>query len=288
LYPLIVRGVLDATPLGDNAASLSVAVISSAVAMVVLWRLTARLCDESVAFRAVAFTVFAPGAFVLSMGYSEGLLLLFASATLIMLLDKRWLLAGCFAALACLARPSGVATAAACAVAAFVALRENRRDLRPVLAPALAAVGFIALPVYDQIHIGDAFAYWKTQKRGWHESFDGGVSTLRSFVHLAEHPLRDFNMFFAGLAMVMLAGGIVLLVRWRPPAPVLAYSAVIAILTFGASSFSSTFRFVLVGFPFTIAYARVLKNNAFAIALALSAMLFVTLAIGSTTLLYTP
>ena len=75
------------------------------------------------ASRAVALTAFAPGAFVLSMGYSEGALLLFASASLLMLLDRRWILAGTFAGLACLARPSGVAVAAACLVAAIVALR---------------------------------------------------------------------------------------------------------------------------------------------------------------------
>jgi len=288
LYPLLVRGLIHGSAIHGAGASITVAIVTSALALVVVWQLAARLCDEGVAYRAVALTAFAPGAFVLSMGYSEGLLLLFASATLLMLLDRRWLLAGICAGLACLARPTGVAAAVACAVAAFVALREYRRDLRPLLAPVLAGIGAVTLPIYHLIHTGDALAYWKTQKYGWHESFDFGLSTLRSFAKWTTHPLRDVNILFASLAFIVLVAGIVLLVRWRPPAPVTAYALTIAVLTIGASSYASTFRFVLIGVPFTIAFARALRHMTFAIGLACSAALFTMLAITATTLYYTP
>jgi len=290
LYPLLERLAMHVTPFGDHVIALGIAMVSSALAMIVLWHLTARLCDTSTATRAVALTAFAPGAIVLSMGYSEGLMILFATLTLLLLLDERWLLAGVCAALACLARPSGIAAAAACLVAAIVAVRADRRDLRPLVAPALAALGAIALPLYDQVHIHDALAYYKTQKHGWGQGFDGGISTLRNFWHFAHHPFRDFNQFFAVLALAVLVGGIVLLVQWRPPAPVLAYAIVIAVLTLGASEFVSTFRMILVGIPFTIAYARVLKrSDVFAVTLAVSAVLFATLATAAATAtLYTP
>ncbi len=92
------------------------------------------------------------------------------------------------------------------------------------------------------------------------------------------------------LALAVLVGGIVLLVRWRPPAPILAYAAVIAILTLGASEFVSTFRMILVAVPVTIAYARVLKrSDVFAVVIAVSAVLFATLATAAATAtLYTP
>ena len=61
------------------------------------------------------------------------------------LLEERWLLAGVAAALASATRPNGVALVAACAVAAFIAIRQ-RRDWWSLVAPLLAPIGFIALP----------------------------------------------------------------------------------------------------------------------------------------------
>ena len=203
-YPLVVRGVLRATPLNPADALLFVALASSALAMVVLWKLTERLCGSTVAYRTVVLTAFAPAGFVLSMGYSEGLFLLFSSATLLMLIDRRWLLAGGFAAVACATRPTGVAVALACAVAAYFALRENRRDLRPLFAPVLAGIGLLAFPLYTWRHNGDSFASQSQESRHWNGSFDFGVSTVRNLAKWAQHPLRDVNLLFFALAIAAL------------------------------------------------------------------------------------
>jgi hypothetical protein len=288
LYPLLERIGFDVTPFGDHAVALGVAIAMGAAAMVVLWQLANKLTDRETAYRAVTITAFAPGAIVLSMGYSESTLLFFAAACLWMLRERRWVLAGVFAAFACLARPNGIATAVACLVAAIVALRADRHDRKPLIAPVIAALGAIALPLYDLIHLGDAFAYFKTQKRGWNEGFDFGLNTTKKLAGLVVHPTRDFNQFFAGLAIALLIGGLVLVFLWKPPAEIIAYSVTIAVLTFGASSFASTFRLLLVGLPFWIAYARVLKNNTYAVVLASSAVLFAALAYASTTVIYTP
>ena len=289
LYALFERWALHLTPFGERFVAIGIAAGSSALAMVALWHLTARLCDPSTATRAVALTAFAAGRDRLVDGLQRGRAPAVRDADVAD--ARRRALAP--------RRPVGRArlpgpTERHRGRGRVPGRRDrgvarNRRDFRPLIAPALAALGAIALPVYDQIHTHDGFAYWKTQKIGWKQSFDGGISTLRSLWHFAHHPLHDFNVFFAALALAVLAGGIVLLVRWRPPAPILAYAAVIVILTFGATAFVSTFRMILVGVPFTIAYAVVLKrSDVFAITLAVSAVLFATLATAATTVLYTP
>jgi hypothetical protein len=254
----------------------------------VLWKLTERLCGPTVAYRTIALTAFAPAGFVLSMGYSEGLFLLFSSATLLMLVERRWLFAGGFAAAACATRPTGVAVAVACAVGAYFALRENRRDLRPLLAPALAGAGLLAFPVYTWRHTGDFFASQDQESRHWNGSFDFGVSTVRNLTKTIQHPLRDVNLLFFALAIAAVVGGVVLLLRWRPPPAILAFGLCVAVLTLGSSLSNSTFRFVLVGTPLTMAFARVKRNNVFMVGLAISAAFFATLAAAATSTAYTP
>ena len=66
-----------------------------------------------------------PGSFVLSFSYSEALMLALVGATLLLLLDERWLLAGLSAAAATASRPNAIAICAACAVAAWIAWRRH-------------------------------------------------------------------------------------------------------------------------------------------------------------------
>ena len=287
LYPMIVRAVVDVTSCSYDVAGLFVAIASSTGAVLVLWRLTERLCGSEVASRGVALFVFAPGAIVLSMTYSEPLFILLAAGCLLLLLEKRWEFAGALAFLACLARPNGFAVVAACATAAFVAVRADRK-LRACVAPALAFAGFVALPVYDKIHTGDFLAYWKTQHRGWSQSFDFGWNTLRKTAETATHPFHDFNLFMSFVCLIVILVGLMLLLRWRPPAPITAYTVVILVLALGSSQLVSTFRFALTAFPLTIAYARIARGTKLGVVLAVSAIFFAMASAAATTVLYTP
>jgi hypothetical protein len=288
LYPLFVRGTLGVTPLGDNAASLLVAGAFSAAAVVAVWYLARNLYGAAVAYRSVALFAFAPGAFAFTMGYSEGVFVLFATLALLMLLQKHWVLAGVFSAASSVTRSIGLAAAVACAVAAFIALRENRRQWRPLLAPVLAFVGVFVMPLYYWWHVGDAFAYSKTEDRAWGKHFDFGADTARHVTGLFAHPFRDVNLFFAGLAVAFILGGIVLLFWLKAPALILAYTLVNAVAILMTSNTTSTFRLSLAAMPLTIAYARVLKGNVYAVALAVSAALFVMLGMAASTIFYTP
>src|SRR5215472_9929478 len=79
--------------------ALLASVLSGAASALLVWLLAARVRDRWVADRAViAFCVF-PGAMTFGMLYSEPLAIAFAAATLLAMLDRRWVLAGLLAAL---------------------------------------------------------------------------------------------------------------------------------------------------------------------------------------------
>ena len=118
----------------------------------------------------------------------------------------------------------------------------------------LAGIGFAALPIYNWIHVGDPLAYWKTQHRGWHQGLDFGRNTIEKLGGVVVHPLHDFNLFMATLAILVIAGGFVLMWQWRPPPEIVVYSAVVIALALLSSELVSTFRFAMTAFPLGIAY----------------------------------
>lgn len=287
LYPLVVRAVYTLSPWNILTSGLIVALTFTVAATLTFWQLTARLVDRSVANRSVALLLFAPGAVVLSMTYSEPLFLLLACGCLWALGERRWVLAGSSAFLACIARPNGIALVAACAVAAVIAIRRQR-EWRALSAPLLSVAGLAVLPIYDRFHTGDALAYWRTQHDAWSQGFDFGAHTLRSIGKVLAHPTHDFNLLMSVLAILVIAVGLVLMAYWKPPAEVFAYTIVIVLLALTSTTLTSTFRFEMTAFPLTIAYGRVLRKEAFTAAIALSVVLFAMAAAGAVTVLYTP
>jgi hypothetical protein len=289
LFALVVRGAWKISPVGLTQTGILAGIVCAGGAALVVWQLALRLCGSTeVAHRSVAFFALAPGAIVLSMPYSEGLFILLAAATLLMLLDERWELAGVCALFACVARPNSLAVLAACAVGALLAWWPDKRHLRPLVAPVLAGIGFALFPLYLWIHVGDPLAYWKTQHRGWGQGFDAGKNALAKVWDVVRDPGHDFNLLMATLAIIAIVIGFVLMAKWRPPAPIVAYTVVVVFLALTSSQLVSTWRFAMTAFPFAIVYGRATRGTVFGVALAVSAMLFVIAAFGATTLLYTP
>jgi len=287
LYPFVVRGVYRLGPFNLLTSGLIVAITSSAGMALVFWQLAARLTDRSTATRSVALLLFAPGAIALSMTYSEPLFILLACACLWALLEHRWELAGVFALLGGAARPSGIALVAACVVAAFVALRRDRQ-WRAITAPVLSIVGFLVVPIYDLVHVGDFFAFWKVERDGWHAHVDFGRTALHELHLFVQHPFHDFNTFMTVAAMAVILGGLVLMGFWRPPPEIVAYTLVIVALALGTATLNSTFRFAMTAVPLFVAYARVLRRNSLLIVLGVSAALFAVAGAATVSMIYTP
>ena len=117
LFPTLVRFVDPVIPGGDTIAALFVNLVLGAVVIWLVGLLARGWWGDRVAGRAMVLMSVFPASVVLTMAYSETILLALAAGCLLALDRRRWLLAGTLAAFATAARPNGVALCAACAVA---------------------------------------------------------------------------------------------------------------------------------------------------------------------------
>jgi hypothetical protein len=72
---------------------------------------------------------------------------------------------------------------------------------------------------------------------------------------------------------VIMAVTLVLLIRARPPGPVLVYAIGVIVLALVSETLGARPRFVLTAFPLVVAPGRWLRGNGYAVALACSATL---------------
>lgn len=287
LYPLCVRAVHAVLGVSYRAAGLLVAGIAGLIAVVLLRFLLERLWGTDAAERGVVLFCFFPGALVLSLTYSEPLMLALAIGALLALLSRRWLLAGVLAALATATRPNAVVLVAVCAWASFVAIR-SRRDWRSLVAPILAPLGFLAYQAYLWARTGRVDAWFQTQEGGWGERLSVGA-TWDKLTDFLGSPMVDVNITIAMAGTLVVVVTFVLLVRARPPAPVVVYTAGIVLLALLSQTLGARPRFVLTAFPLVAVLGRCLRGNAFSVAVACSATLLGSFAIVSVaSLLATP
>ncbi|MDP8969508.1 MAG: hypothetical protein M3N52_03215 [Actinomycetota bacterium] len=283
LYPMAIQGLSRLTGMAPLAAAALVSLAAGLAATLLLWVLVRRICDEEVADRSVLLFCFFPASVVLSMVYSESLMLALAIACLLGLLSRRWLSAGVAGALASAARPSGVVMAACCLWEAGQAIRRDR-DWRAVAAPLLAPVGFVGFMLFLWRRTGNPGAWFRIQREGWGERFDFGWRTVHEVWLVVQDPLGPGNtMRLQVLGLAFTACALYLLWRWRPPAVVTIYTLGILVLSLGSWTLGARPRFVLTAFPLLVAVARAVRGRWFAAVLALSALAMVLLAVVYTT-----
>lgn len=186
-YPLGVALLhLIGLPVTFAAALLSCA--GGLIAAVMVYEL-GRICFESTTGERAAqlFCLF-PGALVFSWTYSEGLGLALGLSALVLLLKRRWLLAGLLAACAGAVHSDvAVALSAASVAAAGVAIMRQR-DWRSLAAPVIAPLGALAYLAYLQVATGSWRNWLATEQYGWMQHTDFGLHTLVMTVSYLEHP----------------------------------------------------------------------------------------------------
>jgi Gpi18-like mannosyltransferase len=275
-YPLLIQAGTSLTGLSPGLVGVLLSTLAGAATSILLWLLAERVADGKTASRTVVLFCFFPAAFVLSMVYAEALFLCLAAICLLALIVERWLIAGAAAALASLVRPNGLVLTLCCGWAAVQAIRQ-RRSWWPAVAPLLAPTGALAFFGYLQVHTGDWLAYVHTQKRGWDQGFDFGVSNVRTL--LAVIASRQFGFYFLMLAacIIGIAVALYVLVRWPLPAPILIYVLGIVGVALLSSNTTSLPRFLLTAFPVLIPIARCLSDETYPTLVAASAMLMATL-----------
>lgn len=111
LYPLLVRLVVGIDIVGYLPGGIALSLACFIAAVMLLYKLTADLLGERLAFWTVTFLSIAPTSFFFQAIYTESLFLLLSVALFFFSQRRRWLLAGLMGLLATLTRSTGVVLA---------------------------------------------------------------------------------------------------------------------------------------------------------------------------------
>lgn len=289
LLPALIRGVAVVTRLPVEGSGLVVTAMAGLAASVACWHLLRDLTDADGADRGTALVVFSPAAFVLSMVYGEGLLITFGALTLMALRRGRFAVAGICAGLASATDPIGIALLAPCLVAALRGIRRGR-DWRPLLSVGLAPWGVIAFFSYLWAHDGTPFAWFVAQRRGW-QSGRMGTGIYLIYEHLFEHGFTNVNDIVKATSTIVVVAILVVFLRGRPPAEVVAYVAVVCFLAALSPIIGFSPRIALRAFPLLGVFGAGLSRRVFVIVFGLSALALSTLivlSLGTAPIRFTP
>ncbi len=270
LFPIAIRWLSSATFLSPLLVGLFISAVTGLTAVVAIGLLVRRFAGSQRATRATLLFVLFPGTFVFSLVYSEGILLTCVALGLVALLERRWLLAGLLGLVATSTSPIALAFVLSCAwCAGWSAWRD--RSFRPLVAPVLAPLGFVACMVWFWQHTGVLDAWTLTERGGWNSSPSllYPLRVLATFVRNPLSPTMTGQILVAGTVVAVIGG--VLAIRQRQPAPVLIYGLAAAALAAISSPVGLRPRFVMLAFPLVVAYGTRLRGRAYIGALVLSA-----------------
>jgi Gpi18-like mannosyltransferase len=260
LYPMLIRAVDWVLPGGDTLAALVINLVLGACAVVLVGMIARRLYGSEVAtYSMVLFAVF-PGSFVMSFAYADTLMVVLAAATLLALVDERWLLAGILAALTTATRPNGVAIVGACVVAAALAIRY-RRDWSALWALGLSPIGFVGFQMFLAVHTGERLAWLRVQREAWGEGLSYGWTAISHVYWALRYPLSSPTHVVTTITVLAMLGSLLALRNKRLPAPMVAYVVVILALMLLPETITARPRFLFSAFPLVIPVAAWLPRR---------------------------
>jgi Gpi18-like mannosyltransferase len=259
-FPLLVRAVDHVLPGGDTAAALLLNLVLGGLFILLVGLLARRFGGDRLAGRSMMLAALFPGSFVLSFAYSEALFTCLAAAALLLLLDRRWLLAGTVSALATATRPNGLALVLACTVAAVAACRGPDRwrlRWRPIAAVLLSPLGFVAFQIFLASHTGERTVWFRVQRQAWGEGASYGLAAITKTVEFTVHPFHSAVNVVTALCVVATIGCLVALWKAKLPAVVNAYTIGIVAMMLMPATVTARPRFLFTAFPLLIAFAKV-------------------------------
>ncbi|HEY5664691.1 MAG TPA: glycosyltransferase family 39 protein [Ilumatobacter sp.] len=255
LFPLLARWFDAICPGGDSVAALVMNTLLGLIAVVLVSLIAQRLYGPAVARTTATLVALFPGSFVLSFAYSEALMLVLAAACLLMLLDREWVAAGLFAALATATRPNALALVVACAAAAFVAVRE-RRDWTSLAAVLMAPIGFATFQIWLGEHTGEYGVWFRVQREAWDEGASFGWTAVRNTVEALATPLESPTDTITAISVATTV--VLVALAWRAKLPwfLTLYSWAILALMLAPATVTARPRFLFTAFPLLIGAAR--------------------------------
>jgi hypothetical protein len=197
LYPMLMRAV--AWPFGgtDKAVWMAGIVVSCTAfvsALMVVHRLTERVFGErEIARRTVLYLAIFPFSFFFTRVYAESVFLLTSVLAVSRAYDGRWWRAGCWGALATLARPNGILIGLPLALLALggqPSVRVLARRLAPVLLVPIALSAYCA---YVYTLSGDPLGWISAQAHwGYSLGHPPWEQLLKMLGRLVKHGVYDY------------------------------------------------------------------------------------------------
>lgn len=192
LYPIAIRLLMWPMGVTGNHAVIAgiiVSNISSLVACIYLYKLTAKEFDSKTAQRAVLYMLVYPMSFYLSAVYSEGLFMALSIGCVYHARKHQWLRAGILGGLAALTRPQGVFLALAIGWEYWRAHKGLWRSLRSWLnaaSIALIPLGLALFCLYAKQKTGVFLAFIKVEENGWGRSSSNPIMVIWNAI---QHPM---------------------------------------------------------------------------------------------------
>jgi hypothetical protein len=268
LYPALIRIVHELTRLSYLKSAVLASILASLVAAAGIYCVGKLLAGNKAALIAVALWAVFPSSGVEWSAYSESALVAAASWCLYFTLRRQWLAGGALAFLAGLSRPTAVAMVGAYMLAALIALIKRRDTdgwVRPLIGMCVAPLGLVGYLLWVGIRMGNLKGYALLDRYAWGQYFDFGKWTARGYIKTAmgqrfwhDSPQEDLIAILLLTALPML---LILLLRTRPPLPVIVFS----VLFIGAAlttrqNFGNISRYLLPVFPLLYPVAQGLRR----------------------------
>ncbi|MFI1868275.1 hypothetical protein [Streptomyces jumonjinensis] len=260
LYPLLVKAVAALTPGSRASVGLLLAVGCSFLAAWGVFAVGDRLYGRRTGTVLTVLWGVLPVAVVQWMGYTESLFTALAAWSLYAVLTGRWVWAGALAGLAGLARPTGIAVAAAVSLPALLSCRRGAGRLGRRLTGALIApLGWLAFVAWVGLRVGRPDGYFAVQ-RLWKNEWDGGRATVLELRQQLIYESRP-PLFLLIVSAVLITSAVlyVLCAADRQPLPLLIFTGVLLLVVLGSAGvYFPRARFLLPAFPLLLPPARAL------------------------------
>jgi Mannosyltransferase (PIG-V) len=276
LFPLTIRWLSDATTLSPLTSGVIISIVTGLTAVLAVGVLVRQIVGPEKAARATLLFALFPGTFVFSLIYSEGIVITCVALGILCLLRRRWWLAGLLGLVATATSPVALAFALSCAWCA-VRMAWKDRSVRPLVAPILAPLGFVAYMAWLWRHTGNLNAWRLTEKGGWKStlSFSYPIHIVTKFFSNPLSPTETGQILMAGTVVTVI--GAVLALRQRQAAPVLIYGLGAAFIAAISSPVGLRPRFIMLAFPIVIAYGTRLRGRTFVGAIVVSTGLLIAM-----------
>ncbi len=258
LYPLLIAGLGTLTN-NHLIAGLLISNAASFFALLYLYKLVEHEFNRAVAHRTIFYVSIFPTAIFFSAVYTESLFLFLSVASFYYIRERRWLMAGVFAAFASLTRVEGVLLAVPFLIEWIIALYESRGDwfkwpldtiVRPIVGLIIIPVGLAAYMAYLWVLNGDPLRFSHVQAHWGRHLAPPWISFVHA-IHVIAGPYAPQTVAnqILELSFTLLMVGVLLLGLRRLRVSYIAYMAVSILVPMSTSSLMSMPRFALVLFP---------------------------------------